>query len=277
MVDLQRLVLEKKRYKRESVTLVVAVLALIVSVGGTLFAVQPTLQKSAERANAAHSYLSALSTSGVNDAFGALTYAEAESPASQFASTVTKWRQAQTGTDSEFKDGYVKTGADDSYSLCLPALSVPLFPERCVSISNFDYSQENDVREFTIDGIPSGSLVRKVKSADLAEGGVGPMRVFPVAAVVSPDGVSETLVYSLLRTRESDRQYPVTFRSVEFQDDQEATLASLSEYFPEQVGYWENSSAVIQVPGETAFMLLCWGGVKDHRGGCDWTYELGDL
>ncbi|WP_136057174.1 hypothetical protein [Microbacterium sp. K24] len=277
MVDMQRLELEKKRYKRESVSLAVAVLALAVSIAATGVAVWPVLHESGERADTTVDYLSALSRAGVNDALGAMAYAESGSPAAEFATTVSRWRQAQRQDSSQgdIKDGTVARGDDGAFSLCLPELSVPLFPEECVTIDNVDYSTQGEVLNFTIDGVPTGSLVRSVTDADLADGGVGPMRVYPVTGVVSPDGSRVTLVYDLQRRREADRRYPVTFSSVIIQDDREEELEISAQYFPSEVGYWEKSSAVIQVPRETAFFFICWDGVLDQRGECDWTYGTG--
>ncbi|HEY9264526.1 MAG TPA: hypothetical protein VIP82_03675 [Microbacterium sp.] len=277
MVDVQRLELENKRYRRESLSLFVAVLALSVSAVATWFAVQPTMQEASVRTDATVAYLTALSKAGVNDALGALAYAESGSPAAVFAATVAQWRQAQSEDSAtvDVEDGDVERHEDDSFSLCLPKLTVPLFPERCVTIANVDYSQQEEVLNFTIDGIPTASLVRSVSTSDLAEGGEGPMRIFLSAAVVSPDGNSETLVYSLTRKREEDRQYTVTFSPLALQNDREDDLGVLSQYFPPEVGYWEAASAVIQVPRETAFLWVCWGGIQDARGGCDWTYGTG--
>ena len=117
--------------------------------------------------------------------------------------------------------------------------------------------------------------MRPVSTSDLADGGAGPVRVYLEAAVISPDGASETLVYSLNRRREADRQYPVSFSKVTFQDDEEQEIQAFHRYLPQRIGYWETSPAVIQVPSDVKFMFLCWDGVQDARGDCDWTYGTG--
>lgn len=203
MVDLQRLELEKKRYRRESVSLFFAVLAFIVSGVATWFAVQPALSKSTIQTDNTLSYLDALAKPGVNDALGSLAYAQSGSPAAEFGTTIAQWRHAQMDAIpvADIEAGSAKRLDDGTYALCLPELTVPLFPEPCLSVASIDYSPEGELLNFTIDGIPTSSLVRSGDGSDLTNGGVGPMRIYLDVAVVSPDGTSETLIYTLNRKR----------------------------------------------------------------------------
>lgn len=273
MVDAQRLELEKKRYRRESLSLGVALLALAVSAVATFFAVQPVVQEPQRKTDATAAYLTALSKPGINDALGGLAFAESDSPAATFANAVSRWRQAlaSEGPDA----GTVTRGEDNTYKLCLPKLSVPLFPTECVTVANIEYSDDDDVLGFTLDGVPAETLVRTVTNDDLTGDGKGPVRIYLDLAVVAPAGTSETLVYTVNRRREPDRMYPVTFSSVVFQDDEEEAVTALATHFPNKLGYWQSATAVTQVPRTTTFMLVCWGGVQDERGGCDWVIGMG--
>lgn len=279
MVDLQRLELEKRRFKRESLSLGVAVLAIVLSGLATSFAIVPTLQRSREQSESVSLYLKALSAPEVNDPLKALTYAQTESPAAAFADTVTRWRQAQDDGDPVPKAdrGEVSDLGNGSYTLCLPQLEVPLFPKRCSTVANVRFSPEGQIEEFTIDDVLTRSLVRQVDSGDLTADGRGPVSIHVTAAVFSPDGASATVVYSLARRREVDRQYPVTFSRAEYQDSEESSVKEVKQDFPATLSYWQTSPAVVQVPRWVSFMYVCWDGVQDDRGGCDWTYGMGSL
>lgn len=273
MVDLQRLELEKKRYRRESLSLTVAVFALIVSLVATAVALQPLFNEPTLRAEAANNYLKALSSDGVNDPLGALAFAEANSPAARFANTVASWRHAQTS--ETVTDGKVSSNKAGQLELCPPKTTVPLFSTECVVISNIEFSDDYDVIDFTIDQIPINSLVRSPSDKERSPNGAGPMRIYTESAIISPDGSSATMVLELDRRSESDRQYPVTLDSVTLQDNQEEDVPLMAQLFPSEVGYWETNKAVVQVPRATAFMYLCWAGVQDDRGSCDWILNLG--
>lgn len=271
--------LEERRFKRESLSLGVAILAIVISVVGLAFAVAPGVRSSREQSESVLLYLEALSAPDLNAPLRALTFAQDDSPAATFAGTVTAWRQAQedVGGVPKADGGKVTDMGGGSYELCLPQVAVPLFPAQCSTVADVRFSQEDQITEFTIDGVLSRALVRQVDDGDLTADGNGPVSIYVTAAVFSADGSSVTVVYSLARKREDDRQYPVRFSEVTFQDSEEKSIREVKREFPASLGYWQTSSAVVQVPRAVSFMYVCWDGVQDDRGGCDWTYGMGAL
>jgi hypothetical protein len=139
---------------KDIVTVGLSCLALVVSVVSFAY---PVVRTSAVQNLGAETYFKYLGANGEFAVAASEHYAEAGSPAAQFAGGIADVWMSHGAAD--LAPGSVYSGGDSitKFRVCLPTLET--LPIQCAVASDVIFAESGKIRDFTLDGIPVGALL----------------------------------------------------------------------------------------------------------------------
>jgi hypothetical protein len=262
--------------RRANVGLTFSIIAIVVSVASFLY---PVASAQYTHVTQAKDYLEGLVQVARPGPYLARGSAAKGSDADLYADTVGRAWETWTlnRTDEEPVAVGTVTGDWGEYVVCFPALDI--FPTECSTYSEFEYSDQDKVTRFSIDGMPIDQLYNSAdyeKTATYSsDDGNEQVRAYYAGKLFDPSGVASTVILRLDRSLSSTSgRSPLSFDSLIAQNGAEEQVTVYASYFPETAVYYETYFAVVRVPRNARFLHICWSGVPEGEKACDWTYNL---
>ncbi|ANP73034.1 hypothetical protein [Cryobacterium arcticum] len=254
-----------------------SLLAVFVTLWVAIF---PSIETDNIRNDNARDYLELVISTQAHVPLSARTFTVADSDADDFAVVVSNvWNALSYAQDEREKliAGSVVSLGEGRFEVCFPVLDVKIFGGECVEAARFEFTDQNLIQRFTVDGLMVDSVMSPTSDGHnkLTRRDDDPVDIYAAGTLRYAKTDEQVSVFYLERHPAPDRdEFTATFGAVTAQDESEEDAEIMESRFPESLRPRETSYAVIRTTQHARYLATCWTGIPDVVEKCEWTYGL---